>query len=386
MDLRTLNFDPPKFQHTLDHILALPPQVKMAAETSLQTVLSTFASSADDAAQALPSATSLIPPEQGISLLDAKTEIFLVYLQALALRNLNVIRSLKEGSSADEVHKLSDEMTGKLLEHRVYLERGVRPLEQKIKYQVDKVVKEAGDEERMAAQREKQVQGVKDNGDVAGVSEDGGEIDEESSDEEVEATSHRPNFAGLTRGHSNAAEPTRQSRSTADGVYRPPRISATAMPTTSQREPKPQRAARSATLDEYVRNELSTAPLAQPSIGSTIAAGGRRTKDARQLAREQERRDYEETHLMRLPPQSKAERAKEGARQRRAGGFGGEEFRGLTDSVDRIGNLTSRTKHSALERSRKRPRREVEDGPRNDGTMGSAFDVKKRRVMKKMKR
>ena len=355
----------------------------MAAETSLHAILFAFESSASSATQSLPSATSIVPPEQGISLLDAKNDIFLAYLQALALRNLNVIRSLKDGVSISDVQQLSDEMTEKLLEHRVYLERGIRPLEQKIKYQVDKVVKAANDEERVAAQREKQTSVINGNGDAE--SESGSDSSEDELSDEGEATSHRPNFAGLTRAHSNPTEQTRQSKSSSDGVYRPPRVSATAMPTTVQREPRPQRAARSATIDEYVRNELSTAPLAQPSIGSTIAAGGRRTKDAAQLAREQERRDYEETHLMRLPPESRKERAKQSARERK-GGFGGEEFRGLTDSVERIGDLTKRKKDSALERSRKRPRREVEDGPRNDGTVGSAFDVKKRRVMKKMKR
>jgi U3 small nucleolar ribonucleoprotein protein LCP5 len=355
----------------------------MAAETRLQPILATFASSADSAAQALPPATSIIPPEQGISLLDAQNDIFLAYLQALALRNLNVIRSLRDGVSVDDVQRLSDGITEKLLEHRVYLERGVRPLEQKIKYQLDKVVKAANDDERITAQREKQAPVVNGNGDAE--SESGSDSSGAEESEEVDATSHRPNFAGLTRAHSSAAEQSRKDRSISDAVYRPPRVSATAMPTTSQREPKPQRAARSATIDEYVRNELSTAPLAQPSIGSTIAAGGRRTKDAAQLAREQERRDYEETHLMRLPPESRKERAKQSARKRN-GGFGGEEFRGLTDSVERIADLTKRRQDSALERSRKRPRREVEDGPRNDGTMGSAFDVKKRRVMKKMKR
>ncbi len=297
----------------------------MATEITLQTILSTSTSSADTATQVLPSATSLIPPEQGISLLDAKNDIFLAYLQALALRNLNVIRSLKDGANVEDVQKLSNAITGKLLEHRVYLERGVRPLEQKIKYQVDKVVKAAGDEERAYVQREnakKQALVLNGNG-KAGREPDSEESEEDSEEEEddVDATSHRPNFAGLTRSNTTPAEQTRQSKSTADGVYRPPRISATAMPTTSPREAKQPRVQRSGTIDEYIRTELSTAPLSQPSIGSTIAAGGRRTKDARQLAREQERKEYEETHLMRLPPQSKAEKAKEGARQRRVGGF-----------------------------------------------------------------
>ena len=355
----------------------------MAVDTSLQEVLSSFKSAADSAIQSLPEATSILPPKDGISLLNAKNEIFLSYLQSLALRNLNVIRSLKDGSSVDEVQELSDKLTAKLVEHRVYLERGVKPLELKIKYQVDRTVKAADDEERISVQREKQTNGKKTTED-----DEGSETDTESSDENediaADATSYAPNLAGLARAKGNGAVQSHQSRSEANSVYRPPRISATSMPTTEQREAKPRKAERSATMDEYVRNELSTAPLAQPSIGSTITADGRRTKDARQLAREQERRDYEETHLMRLPPESKKERAKQKARERNAG-FGGEEWRGLGESVDRIGDLTRQKKGSALERSRKR--RAVEDGPRNDGSgIGGAFDIKKRRVMKKMKR
>ena len=119
----------------------------------------------------------------------------------------------------------------------------------------------------------------------------------------------------------------------------------------------------------------------KPSIGSTIASSGRRTKDAKSLAREQERRDYEETNLVRLPKESKKERAKQANREK--GGFGGEEWKGLGDSVDRIGDLTrSKRKDTALDKSRKR--RAVEDSPRNDG-IGNALDIKKRRLMKKMR-
>jgi U3 small nucleolar ribonucleoprotein protein LCP5 len=99
------------------------------------------------------------------------------------------------------------------------------------------------------------------------------------------------------------------------------------------------------------------------------------------LREEAERRDYEETNLVRLPVMSKKERAKMGMGKPSDGGFGGEEWRGLGQSIDRIGDLTKRKgKDSTLDKSRKR--RAVEDGPRSDGT-GAAFDVKKRRMQKK---
>ena len=358
----------------------------MAPEPSILDTLSSFTTATEAVTQGLPAPDALLPPQNGISLLDAKNEIFLSYLQALALRNLNVIRSLKEGTSVEDTQKLSDEITAKLIEHRVYLERGVRPLEQKIKYQVDKAVKAADDEERVAAQRQKRLEAVNGaNGNASGSGSDSDEDEDEGDVEaETEVTAYRPNLAGFGQANGPTPEQDRRAKSSEDGVYRPPRISATAMPTTEQRVQKERRPGRSATLDEYVNTELSAAPLAEPSIGSTIAAGGRKNKDARQLAKEQERRDYEETNLVRLPKESKKEQLKQAARDKRGGGFGGEEWRGLGESVDRIGDLTRRKgKEGALDRSRKR--RAVEDGPRGDG-IGGAFDVKKRRLEKKMKR
>jgi U3 small nucleolar ribonucleoprotein protein LCP5 len=361
----------------------------MSMESTVLDTLSSFTTAAEAATEALPNVEALLPPPNGISLLDAKNEIFLSYLQALALRNLNVIRSLKEGSSAGDAQKLSIGITSKLIEHRVYLERGVRPLEQKIKYEADKAIKAADDEERAAAQKGKRPDvsnGISNSeGEPVNRADDGSDVasSEDENSEQVEQRSFQPNQARMRKSSNPSSEQLLKGKSREDGVYRPPRISATAMPTTEQRERKERRPGRSATLDEYVNTELSNAPLSVPSIGSTIAQGGRKTKDARQMAKEQERRDYEETHLMRLPKESKKELAKQKAKDRR-GGFGGEEWRGLGDAVDRVGDLTKRkSKEGALEKSRKR--RAVEDGPRSDG-IGNAFDVKKRRVMKKMKR
>lgn len=345
--------------------------------------LQSFTAACKAATEVLTASESIAQSAEGISLLDAKNEIFLSYLQALALRNFNVIQSLRDGSSTKEIQKLSDDLTSKLVEHRVYLERGIRPLEQKIKYQVDKVVKAADDEERLATQKASKAAAVKNNedGGIESGSSDEDESDEEEEEEDGETA--RPNASGFGQSNGHAHSESRQAKSKEDGVYRPPRISATSMPTTEQRERKQRGPGRSSTIDEFVAEEISSAPLAQPSIGSTIAQGGRRTKGARQLAREQERTDYEETHLVRLPNDSKKELAKQRAKERR-GGYGGEEWNGLGAAVDRIGEMTKKkSKGGVLERSRKR--RAVEDGPRNDG-VGDAFDVKKRRVMKKMKR
>lgn len=361
----------------------------MAIETTLTSILSDFTKATESATQSLPDKDSVLPPQNGITLLDAKNEIFLSYLQALALRNLNVIRALKDGASSEGAQKLSTEISAKLAEHRVYLERGVRPLEQKIKFQVDRVLKTADDEDRAEEQRKQRKDNA--NGNEPSKDEDDSEAEDDSDDEdEVDSGADddraqaRPNLERFAMPKKAHSEQDQQSLSRVDGPYRPPRISATSMPTTERREKKERAPARSRTMDEYVSTEMSSAPMAEPSIGSTIAAGGRRNKDARQLAKEQEKRDYEETNLVRLPNESKKERAKQTARERSRGGFGGEEWTGLGDSADRIDQVTRRKgKDSALEKSRKR--RAVEDGPRNDG-FGMEFEKKRRRLEKKSRR
>ncbi|KAF7188639.1 hypothetical protein HII31_10301 [Pseudocercospora fuligena] len=356
----------------------------MAAVRSLSDILTEFKTSTETAICGLPAADALQASENGITLFDTKNEIFLSYLQALALRNLNVIRSIKNGTDAEEAQKLSAEITKKLVEHRVYLERGVRPSEQKLKYQVDRVVKLADDEER--ASQQKATQNAKTNGHAKeGASDDDESKSDSDSDSEAELggglVGHAPRLATMTAGQQRDAKSAARAKSQEDGVYRPPRISATAMPTSDRREKAERRPARSGVLDEYVSNELSQAPLAQPSVGSNLAAGGRQSKNAKQMREEAERREYEETNLVRLPAMSKKEKAKKGLGRQRDGGFGGEEWRGLGDSLDRIGDLTKRKgKDSALDKSRKR--RAVEDGPRGDG-IGGAFDMKKRRLSKK---
>ncbi|KAK4555929.1 hypothetical protein LTR86_007149 [Recurvomyces mirabilis] len=360
----------------------------MATTISLLETLSSFTAATENATKALPDAESFVTPKDGITLLDTKNEIFLAYLQALALRNLNVIRSIKDGSDVESAHELSEGITKKLVQHRVYLERGVRPLEAKIKYGVDKVVKAADDAERAAIEKTKAAAVVTQK---STAKDDGSDDDSSDSDEE---RAFKPSGAAFTRSSTTDPNTNRRALSKQDGIYRPPRIAATAMPlTTSARERKEdRRPGRSATVDEYISHELSTAPIAEPSIGSTIASGGRSMKSAKQQVAESERKEYEENNLVRLPAPSKKDKLKQGgagAGGDKRGGFGGEEWKGLDMSLDRIGDLTRRKggKEGAFERSKKRGR-DVGDRNRDDGTggMGGAFEVKRRRVEKKSRR
>lgn len=378
------------------------------ASTSVAQALPGLTQSLESALPGLPSEQTVIPPQNGITLLDAKNEMFLAYLQTLALRNLAVIRSVGKhiknkaastnGESQPLNQHLDDQMVKDLVKHRVYLEKGVRPLEDRLKYQIDKVVRAAEDEVR--AEQQKSVPAVNgskkskkakaDSEDEKSDEDDDDDEDgSEDSEEEVDELSYRPNAASFTRAPTAAgAAPTTSSREQAmkeDGIYRPPRITATSMPTTERKEARDKRPMRSMAIDEYVADELDTAPTAQPSIGSTIVNGGRRDKSARERKEEDERRVYEETNLVRLPKESKKIRAQKAHKER--GAFGGEDWRGLGDGLDRIDRLTKKKagSGSALERSRKR--KASEDGPRGDGSggadMGRDFERRKKRTMRK---
>jgi U3 small nucleolar ribonucleoprotein protein LCP5 len=99
-------------------------------------------------------------------------------------------------------------------------------------------------------------------------------------------------------------------------------------------------------------------------------------KSDKERREEAERREYEESNFVRLPAQSKKDKAKKG--RARDAGWGGEEWRGLGAGLDRIERLTQKKggKVGSLEKSRKRA---VEDGPRDSGMqMGEAFEKRRK--------
>lgn len=294
-----------------------------------------------------------------------------MFLIILKLRN-------RKTSSLNEYNEdLDTSVVKKLVELQVYLEKGVRPLEGRLKYQIDKVLQAADD-----AKRAEDVPKPRP-GKVTAHSDEEDEEDEDESEDDSDADSangaalkandiddlqYRPNPSAFVRP-ADAAD-TRTKGELEDGVYKPPRIQATAMPTTGPRDRTEKKPMKSATLDEFVNTELSSAPFAEPSIGATTVSGGRRRKSEREMNEEAERREYEERNYVRLPKESKKERAKRNRNGGRDAGYGGEEWRDLGDGLDRIDKLTKRKggegRGNALEKSRKRAA--TEDGPRGSGS------------------
>lgn len=366
---------------------------------SIAACLSSTGSSLPKAEAQEPSDVSIEPPQDGISLLDTKSDLLLAYLHNLIFLILFQLRKLSsntesegddEGGSADA---LQEEIVKKLVELRVYMERGVRPLEGRLKYQVDKVVKAAEDAERTergaAAAKGNSTNKPADSGSEeqsasdkeASGSEDDSEDSEDKNEGDIDEMAYRPNVSAFSKGVERQAKPNKPTtEAPSDGVYRPPKIMPTALPTTESRAREERRPRKSHVIDEFVNAEMSSAPMAEPSIGSMITKGGRQTKSKKDKELEAERAAYEETNFMRLPKEGKKERAK-----RRDGRpestFGGEEWRGLTEGADRIEKLTKRAKGSgnALENSRKR--KPTEDGPRSDGAgVGQIFEKRRKKV------
>merc|ERR1711977_360355 len=320
---------------------------KMATKTAttFPALLDTLQQALSSAAESAQKLDAPIPPKDGISLLDVKNELFLSYLQNLVFPIILKLRNRRSGSE-DEDEELDNSVVKKLVELQVYLEKGVRPLESRLKYQIDKVLRAADD-----ARRAEETTIVQTNGKVVRDDEDSeDDSDAESTNgvalkgPEIDDLQYRPNPTAFVRPAAGAEENS-HSRST-DGVYKPPRIQATAMPTTTgPREKQDKKPNKSATLDEFVSTELSAAPFAEPSIGSTIVSGGRRSKN---------------------------EKAKKG---RKDAGYGGEEWRGLGEGIDRIERLTTKKagSRSVVEKSRKRP---ASDGPKSSGEQGQHMQKK----------
>ena len=158
------------------------------------------------------------------------------------------------------------------------------------------------------------------------------------------------------------------------GVYKPPRISSTALPTSRDSEgPR-----RNKVLEEFISSSsLITAPTALPSIGSNVSniAG----RNAYKTSRNNDIEQYEEENFIRLP--ANIGKDKEKGKKRRARdaleGLGGEDWSGL-EKLGR-GDWRFGRGEGKVERSRKRGSQEAvnSSGVGNDRVSGREFEKRK---------
>ena len=366
------------------------------SDNTVSALMSTLADSLTSATTSLPSDHDLVqPPTDGISLLDTKNALLLSYIHNLVFLIILKLRQTA-GEGEDAIMSLDAAVIKKLVELRVYMERGVRPLEGRLKYQIEKALRAADDAERSVAAKTDGDARSSNTTKVNGVNQDDSDASD-ASDADTGASpqhakpsdlSYRPNPAALLR-KPEPSDNTKTSNPRLSATYKPPRITPTSMPipSTSSRDTNLSRRQRkSHLLDEYVSSELSSAPLAEPSIGSnsTILARGRGSLSARQREKERERTEYEERNLTRLPGESRAEKRK--ARVRGEGGarnvYGGEQWVELGEVGDRVARSVGKRRDGERGLLERREKRRRNDGDERGGgvSIGEMFE-KRRRVI-----
>jgi U3 small nucleolar ribonucleoprotein protein LCP5 len=374
----------------------------MANPVSFTSLLDSLQQSLSSAQEATPRLVGVEPPKHGNTLLETKNELLLSYIQNLVFLILLKIRGLRSDghSSSVEQSEIRDQVVKKLVELRLYLEQGVRPLEDKLHYMIGNVVRAAdnADQRSQSLQHEDQVNGKR-KGRSRGKRDSDAEWSDQSGSDEADMQpsngtkaadkQFQPMLAALAAAKLSEPGKAKNVDSSKPGLYRPPRVTPVTMPTTERKERTDRRPQKSATLDEFINNELSSAPIAEPSIGTTIVASGRRNRTATERAADAERADYEERNFVRLPKETKKERQRKAKSEGRSGRmeFGGEEWRDLGEGVDRINRLTKGKSsgggtRALLEKSRKRGI-DTADGPRGSGVsegvqMGERFQKRVR--------
>ncbi|KAK9479360.1 hypothetical protein V1514DRAFT_362567 [Lipomyces japonicus] len=257
----------------------------------------------------------------GISLLGLKTDIMASYVHDLALRVLFSTGRLKrlnhtdDGDVADEDYEKMDKKIRELIvTDRTILERGIRPLEKKIDYQINKALR--------AAANPPKAQKANISGSDGG--SDGGSDSEKEEIEDIEqdlvplSFKPRPNL--LVSEATGTNDQSSKRAKDEDGKlkkYVPPKINPTKLPFTSQlsgfSEDKPNRSRqrRNQALEEYLAQTGSGAPEAAPSVGSNVLQHGRGgTRTAKSQAKEDRVRGYEEDNFVRLQDDGKNKRKK----------------------------------------------------------------------------
>ena len=276
---------------------------------ALPDLLNTLQESLTSAVTSVPDAAALERPVDGISLLDSKNELLLSYLQNLVFLIILKLRNQGTVSAGSPSDTSSDnDVVRNLVALRVYLEKGVRPLESRLKYQLDKLLLAAQDQASKTASNGTTSDGFQRTKDTTTRDSDDQDEERPSTPPKISDLSYRPNPLAFRLPSRRSPSPSQKT-----GVYRPPQVTPVAPPSTK----KAQKPRTSRTLDNFIREEFDDAPMAEPSIG---AGSGLRGKAAE---REAERRGYEEGRLVRLPNEGK----KAGKRRRALGeGFGEDDF------------------------------------------------------------
>ncbi|GMM36849.1 Lcp5 protein [Saccharomycopsis crataegensis] len=294
----------------------------------------------------------------GVSLLSLKNDALLSYVNSLGLLMLSKVEELK-GVDDDAINKAKEKSIENTVVQRVVLERGVKGLENKISYQLDKMVRaynRAKDEDKKGANSEKLSKEEKENS-----NDENEDEDDEDSDADL---NFKPNAMALvSKLDSKNKKKNVKSDSTAEGEkYRPPKISAVAPPVAnadhrqSNDGKNENRRRKLQSMEEYIA-EHGDAPMVARSIGSNIVDHGRGgIKTNREQAKEDEIERYEEENFTRLPSTMTKKTGKE-KRNAKENNFFGEDWSIFGNNNDKGFSGNSRKKSSAWDRAKKRKTR-----------------------------
>ncbi|AET41667.1 small subunit rRNA maturation protein LCP5 Ecym_8397 [Eremothecium cymbalariae DBVPG len=300
-----------------------------------------------------------------VSLLSLKNGSMLAYLDSL----MGIV-----GEKLQKTDECTSERSRKRsLEHRVCLERGVKPLEKKLGYQLDKLTRAYI---KMEKEYDNSKQRARERGESAvGAAEGAGSDVSDSSDDE-EALMYKPNTNAMVS--KNTGKNSRDKKAPQDvdggeesnsGVYKPPKISAMLPPAqnhhfedkfNAQEHKNRSSKSRMQAMEEFIK-ENTDQPELETSIGANIVKHGKGgIKSLRDADRESSIKQYEEDNFTRLNAVgNKAEKRKSKQKEimARVNMIGGEDFsifnskRKLEDSTSRKGNKKPRT---SWDRAKKR--------------------------------
>lgn len=279
--------------------------------------------------QQLMSKAGMAGELEGVSLLLLKNGAMLGYLDALA--RVVAVQVERASTNEDTWEEWSQTVEASVV-HRVTLERGVKGLEKRLAYQLDKIG-------RAYTRAEEEVQKVEQKAAAAGEDEE-----ESDSDSDDAALAFKPDAQALASTMKETARDT-------SGTYKPPRIAAAAAPDSGKAE-KPRRQLQ--LMEEYLA-ESGDAPLTESSIGSTIVGHGRGgVKTSRDKQREAEIQRYEEDNFTRLPTTMTKKLAQQKRKEAR-NTFAGEDWSMFNNNRSVAeGTLRKRKGGSAWDRAKRR--------------------------------
>lgn len=244
---------------------------------------------------------------EGVSLLSLKSHSLLSYLNNLVLIILARLERLSEEDHGIEDAKLKS-ITNSVIQ-RVCLEKGIKPLEKKLNYQLDKMVRAYN---RMEADESLAIKRAEQNNENNEQGSDDDEEDDESSEQEDDVLSYRPDSAALakltqtkSKSKSSASRESKDDDEPSESAekYKPPKISAMAPPKAdpTSTSTKSNNTRKLQSMEEYLRDN-SDLPQLESSIGSTIVDNGRLgVKTDFDKKKEKEIQRYEEENFTRLP-------------------------------------------------------------------------------------